>query len=170
MKLYSILMENKILWAPWRSSFILGEKEKGCPLCKAFRAKEDSVENLVVYRGKTCLVILNKYPYNAGHAMISPNRHVRSLERLTQTENDELFELTRTTVKVIKRTIRPHSLNLGMNLGASSGAGIPEHLHLHVVPRWNGDTSFMYVIGETKLVSIPLEPVYEAMRKSFSRL
>lgn len=170
MLVYSILMEDKILWAPWRSSFVLGSKEKGCPLCKAFRRKKDSPENLIVHRGRTCFVILNKFPYNSGHAMICPNRHVRSLERLTSEESDEVFELTRTTVKVLKRVIKPHSLNLGMNIGASSGAGIPEHLHMHVVPRWNGDTSFMYVIGETKVVSVPLEPVYEAIKKGFDQL
>lgn len=163
-------MTDNILWAPWRSTFVLAEKEKGCPLCKAVRKKSDSPENLIVHRGKTCFVILNKFPYNTGHAMVCPNRHIADLAKFKPEENNEFFDLTRTTVRILKKIINPHSFNLGMNLGTSSGAGIPEHLHMHIVPRWNGDTSFMMVIGKTKVVSVPLDPVYEAVKKEFDKL
>jgi len=102
--------------------------------------------------------------------MVVPLRHIAHLEDLTDDESREFFELSRQTVKVIKQAINPHSLNIGMNLGESSGAGIPEHLHLHVVPRWNGDTNFMPVIGETMVVSVPLEPIYDALRRGFASL
>ncbi len=162
-------MDDKIIWAPWRAGFVLSEKEKGCVFCNRFKM-EDSIENLIVYRGSRNFVILNKFPYNTGHCMIVPNRHIAHLEELTVEEAIEFFELTRKTVAVIKEFIRPHSLNIGMNLGESSGAGVPEHLHLHIVPRWQGDTNFMPVIGKTKVISVPLEPVYEALKNGFAKL
>jgi len=162
-------MDNKAIWAPWRAEFVLAEKEKGCIFCNRLKM-EDSIENLIVYRGDNNFVILNKFPYNSGHVMIVPNRHIAHLEELTSEEAVEFFELIRKSVVVIKKTIKPHSLNVGINLGESSGAGIPEHLHMHVVPRWQGDTNFMPVIGKTKVISLPLEPIYEALRKGFTRL
>ncbi len=162
-------MTDKTIWAPWRAEFILGKKEKGCIFCKRLKRK-DSVRNLIVYRGQKSFVILNKYPYNPGHAMVVPKRHVAHIEKLTAVEAAEFFELTRLTVKLMKKALKPHSLNIGMNLGRSSGAGIPEHLHMHIVPRWNGDTNFMPVIGETKVVSVPLEPIYDAIKKEFDKL
>jgi ATP adenylyltransferase len=162
-------MTDKTIWAPWRAEFILGEKEKGCIFCKRLKRK-DSVRNLIIYRGEKSFVILNKYPYNPGHAMVVPKRHVAHIEKLTAVEAAEFFELTRLTVKLMKKALKPHSLNIGMNLGRSSGAGIPEHLHMHIVPRWNGDTNFMPVIGLTKVVSVPLEPIYDAIKKEFDKL
>lgn len=161
-------MADKTLWAPWRAAFVLSKKGKGCIFCNRLKM-QDSVENLIVYRGKKIFVILNKFPYNSGHTMIVPNRHVAHLERLTNEEAIEFFELTRKTVSVIKKALKPHSFNVGMNLGRISGAGVPEHLHLHVVPRWHGDANFMPVIGKTKVISVPLEPVYEALRQGFSK-
>ncbi|UCG61762.1 MAG: HIT domain-containing protein [Candidatus Zixiibacteriota bacterium] len=162
-------MDDKILWAPWRAKFILAEKEKGCIFCKRLKMK-DSVKNLIVYRGEKTFVILNKFPYNSGHALIVPNRHVGQIEKLNNEEAREFFELTQKTVRAIKRVLKPSSMNLGMNLGRVSGAGIPNHVHMHVVPRWHGDTNFMPVIGRTNIVSVPLEPVYKALKKEFSRL
>ena len=162
-------MDDKILWAPWRAEFILGKKETGCVFCKRLKMK-DSVKNLILYRGEKTFVILNKFPYNSGHTLIVPKRHVGQIEKLTAEESREFFELTRQTVAVIKKALKPASLNLGMNLGRSSGAGIPGHVHMHVVPRWQGDTNFMPVIGKTSVVSVPLEPIYEAMKKEFARL
>ena len=156
------------MWAPWRAAFILGEKEKGCILCNRFRMK-DSVKNLIMYRGQTGFVILNKFPYNTGHVLIVPNRHISQLEKLKAEEAVEFFELTRKTVAAVKKTLKPHAINMGMNLGRMSGAGIPGHLHMHVVPRWNGDTNFMPVIGKTSIVSIPLEPVYDLICKELHR-
>ena len=162
-------MDDKILWAPWRAKFILGKKETGCIFCKRLKMK-DSVKNLIIYRGEKTFVILNKFPYNSGHTLIVPKRHVGQIEKLTVEESREFFELTQKTVSVIKKTLKPSSLNLGMNLGQVSGAGIPGHLHMHVVPRWHGDTNFMPVIGQTSVVSVPLEPIYKALKKEFARL
>ena len=161
-------MAEKMIWAPWRAKFILGKKEKGCVFCKRLKMK-DSAKNLIVHRGKSCFVILNKFPYNSGHTLIVPNRHIGQIEKLSDKESIELFDLTKKTVSVIKKVLKPNSLNLGMNLGRSSGAGIPGHLHMHVVPRWNGDTNFMPVIGKTDVISIPLEPIYEALKKEFEK-
>jgi len=162
-------MTDKTIWAPWRAEFVLSKKEKGCILCNRLKMK-DSVKNLIVHRGKKAFVILNKYPYNAGHIMVVPQRHVAHLEKLTEAEAAEFFELTRMAVTVIKRALRPHSLNIGMNLGRTSGAGIPDHLHMHIVPRWQGDANFMPIIGKTKVISVPLEPVYDALKKEFDKL
>jgi ATP adenylyltransferase len=162
-------MAGNMIWAPWRAAFILGKKEKGCVFCNRLRMK-DSVESLILYRGDENFVILNKYPYNTGHTLVVPNRHVGQIERLTDSEAMEFFELTRQTVAVMKRVLKPHAINVGMNLGRMSGAGIPGHVHMHIVPRWNGDTNFMPVIGRTAVVSIPLEPIWKKMRREFSRL
>jgi len=162
-------MTDKMIWAPWRSAFILDKKEKGCIFCNR-QKKKDSLKNLIIYRGKDNFIILNKYPYNTGHTLVVPYRHVGLLEKLTEEELSEFFELVRKTVVVIKKALKPNAMNLGMNLGRSAGAGVPGHIHMHIVPRWQGDTNFMPVIGKTSVVSIPLEPVYEALRKEFSRL
>ncbi len=162
-------MNDKAIWAPWRAGFVLGKKETGCIFCNRLKM-EDSIENLIVYRASKNFVILNKFPYNSGHAMIVPIRHIAHLEELTPQEAAEFFELTCKTVAVMKKTLKPHSLNIGMNLGETSGAGIPDHLHMHAVPRWQGDTNFMPVIGKTKVISVPLEPVYEALRDGFAKL
>ncbi len=129
----------------------------------------DSVKNLIVYRGEKAFVILNKFPYNTGHAMIVPYRHIGALEKLTPAEAQEIMALTQKTVVAIKRTMKPQSLNVGMNLGRQAGAGVPGHLHQHVVPRWNGDTNFMPVLGKTHVVSIPLEPIYDLLRKELNK-
>jgi ATP adenylyltransferase len=162
-------MADDIIWAPWRAAFILSEKEKGCILCNRLRMK-DSVKNLILYRGETCAVIMNKFPYNTGHLMVIPNRHISQLEKLNEAEAAEFFDLIRKSVVIIKKALKPQSMNVGMNLGRGAGAGIPGHLHMHIVPRWRGDTNFMPVIGKTHVVSIPLEPIYEKLRSEFDRL
>ncbi len=144
----------------------MSKKEKGCLFCKRLKEK-DSVKNLIVYRGKKALVILNKFPYNAGHTMIVPTRHVGQIEKLKADEAAEFFELLQKTVAIIKKVLKPTSMNLGMNLGKASGAGVPGHLHMHIVPRWTGDTNFMPIIGKTKVVSLPLDPIYKKLRKEF---
>ena len=113
------------------------------------------------------MVILNKFPYNAGHTMIVPIRHVGQIEKLKAYEGAEFFELLQKTVAVIKKILKPTSMNLGMNLGKASGAGVPGHLHMHIVPRWTGDTNFMPIIGKTKIISLPLEPIYKKLRNEF---
>jgi ATP adenylyltransferase len=159
-------MGRKYLWAPWRSSYILGQKEKGCIFCNRIKRKRDR-KDLIAYRGFKNIVILNKFPYNSGHAMIVPNRHIASIGRLTDDEAIEFFDLIRKTVEVMKKVMHPVSFNIGMNLGQSSGAGIPTHLHMHVVPRWTGDTNFMPVIGETKVVSFDLDLTWKILKEGF---
>ncbi|MEE8405384.1 MAG: HIT domain-containing protein, partial [candidate division Zixibacteria bacterium] len=137
-----------------------------CLFCKRLKEK-DSVKNLIVYRGRKALVILNKFPYNAGHTMNVPIRHVGQIEKLKAEEAAKFFELLQKTVAIIKKVLKPTSMNLGMNLGKASGAGVPGHLHMHIVPRWTGDTNFMPIIGKTKVVSLPLDPIYKKLRKEF---
>ncbi len=162
-------MSEKFIWAPWRSKFILGKKEKGCIFCNRIKRHNDRAD-LIVYRGEKVFVILNRYPYNSGHVMVLPCRHVGSLNRLTEAEAREFFELTRTTVEVIKKVFHPDSFNLGMNLGRGSGAGVPGHLHMHIVPRWSEDTNFMPVVGRTKVVSFDLNLIYRMLKRGFDSL
>ncbi len=162
-------MSDKMLWAPWRYGFIKSEKEKGCIFCNRIKMK-DSIKNLIVYRTDKSCLILNKFPYNSGHAMIVPKRHIGQIEKLNEQESADFFKLIQLSVKIIKKVLTPDSMNLGMNLGRSSGAGIPGHLHMHIVPRWLGDTNFMPVIGKTKIVSVPIKPIYDALKKEFSKI
>lgn len=161
-------MADKMIWAPWRTAFVIGKKEKGCVFCNRLK-KKDSIKNLIVFRGDKNFVILNKFPYNSGHVMVVPTRHVGQIERLTTTESIEFFALTQKTVATVKKVLKPGSMNLGMNLGRGAGAGIPGHVHMHIVPRWPGDTNFMPVIGGTRIVSVPLEPIYDALKKELAR-
>jgi len=162
-------MNKKLIWAPWRSEYILGEKEKGCVFCNRLRKRSDK-KNLIVYRGKKVFVILNKYPYNSGHSMIVPKRHIRRLDDLTNAEAVEVFATKRLTVRATHKSFNPDSFNIGMNMGEGSGAGIPEHMHMHVVPRWAEDTNFMPVIGDTEVISFPLDLIYGMLKKGFDEV
>lgn len=159
-------MADKMIWAPWRTGFVLGKKEEGCVFCNRLRQK-DSERNLILARRKHVFVILNKFPYNSGHVMVVPLRHVGQLEKLTAAESNELFEMTRISVSVIKKALKPNGFNLGMNLGRMAGAGIPGHVHMHIVPRFQGDTNFMPIVGKTEVNSIPLGPIYVSLKKGF---
>jgi ATP adenylyltransferase len=152
------------LWAPWREKFILCEKEPGCFLCRTAKEAKDE-ENLILLRGDKCFVILNRYPYNNGHLMVAPYRHVGKLESLKDEELLELLKLSQLCAKIVKAGLKPHGLNMGMNLGKVSGAGVADHLHLHIVPRWTGDTNFMPILAETKLVSVGLRQTYRRLKK-----
>ena len=122
----------------------------GCVFCDAHRRPEQS--DLIVFRGRACFVILNLYPYNNGHLMVVPNRHIGTLADATPDELDELIDLTRRAEIVLTEAYAPHGMNMGINLGKPAGAGVLDHVHLHVVPRWNGDTNFMTVVGETRVL------------------
>src|SRR4030067_2445986 len=152
------------LWAPWRENFIWGKKEKGCIFCNRLKAKKDS-DNYILRRGKTCFVILNLYPYNTGHLMVVPNRHAANLEDLSDQEAQELMTLSAKSVAALRSALTPEGFNLGMNLGCTAGAGIADHLHLHIVPRWSGDTNFMPVLAETKVLSLGLKTLYAKLKK-----
>jgi ATP adenylyltransferase len=156
------------LWAPWRERFILCEKEPGCFLCRTAREKKDD-KNFILWRGKKCFVILNRYPYNNGHLMVAPYRHVGQLENLNEEELLELFKISQLCVKIIKTAMKPHGLNLGINLGKVSGAGVADHIHLHIVPRWRGDTNFMPILAETKIVSIGLKQTYQQLKREWKK-
>jgi len=152
------------LWAPWREKFILCEKQPGCFLCRTARENQDR-KNLILFRGKRCFVILNRYPYNNGHLMVAPFRHVGKLEDLKEEEATELWKISQLCVKALKSGLKPQGINLGMNLGKVSGAGVADHIHLHIVPRWQGDTNFMPVLAETKLISVGLSNTYRLLKR-----
>jgi ATP adenylyltransferase len=148
--------------------YILGEKKRGCFFCKKLKEKKNR-KNLILYQGKYVFVVMNKYPYNNGHLMIVPKRHYLDLEQLDNKELKELFDLLRTSIKVLKACFHPHGFNIGINIGKVGGAG-EDHLHLHIVPRWAGDTNFMPVIGETKIVPEYLEKTYQRLHSAFTDL
>lgn len=152
------------LWAPWREKFILCEKEPGCFLCRTSREKQDR-KNLILFRGEKCFVILNRYPYNNGHLMIAPFRHVGKLEELRDEELTEIWKTAQLCVRALKSGLKPKGINLGMNLGKVSGAGVGDHIHLHIVPRWQGDTNFMPIFAETKVISVGLSNTYRLLKK-----
>lgn len=159
-------MEN--LWAPWRKEYIVGEKEKYCIFCKAIddNSNEDR-KNLVLYRGKECFCILNRYPYNSGHLMVVPKMHKDDLSKLTDSEMLELLSMTRDAKDILAKKMKPEGFNIGINLGRVAGAGIEDHIHIHVVPRWNGDTNFMPVIADTKVVPQSLDNLYMELKGCF---
>jgi ATP adenylyltransferase len=154
----------KPIFAPWRMEFILGPKEKGCVFCNRARRKTDR-KDLILHRGKTSFVILNKYPYNPGHLMVVPNRHVSSLTELTRQEHEEIFALMARIEKVLGKAMRPQGFNMGLNLGKAAGAGIDDHLHFHVIPRWFADTNFWPVISSTKTMPQHLLQTYDLLKK-----
>lgn len=163
-------MAEKNISAPWRSEFILGKKEKGCVFCKLAKIKKISSTNLILYRTDKSYIVMNKFPYNGGHLLVVPNRHIGVLERLTEKESTELIQLSQLAVKVLKSSLRPNAFNLGMNLGRPAGAGIPRHLHMHIVPRWTGDSNFMPIVGKTRVHSIPMEDIYKTLTEGFAKV
>ena len=148
--------------------YIMGEKKKGCFFCRKVKEKKDK-ENLILYKGEHVFVVMNRYPYNNGHLMIAPKRHYLGLEKLDDKESKELFDSLRASIKVLKACFRPHGFNIGINIGRVGGAG-EDHVHLHIVPRWAGDTNFMPVLGETKVVPEYLEKTYQRLHSAFSDL
>jgi len=147
----------KNLWSPWRSNYIESIKEKqsadGCIFCAAVEKDIADMNNLVVHKSKNTFVMMNLYPYNNGHLMIVPKRHVGSLEQITTEESHELMDEILLVEKVLQKIYSPQGFNIGANLGRAGGAGIEDHIHFHIVPRWNGDTNFMPAIGEVKVIS-----------------
>ncbi len=157
-------MEN--IWAPWRKEFILSKKEENCFFCTAIKDNQDR-KNLVLYRGKECFCILNKYPYNSGHLMVAPKMHKDDLSKLNDSELLELLTLTRDVKNILGKKLKPEGFNLGINFGKVAGAGVEDHIHLHLVPRWKGDTNFMPVIAETKVIPQSLEDLYLELKEYF---
>lgn len=162
-------METK--FTPWRMKYIKrgdGPPEGGCVFCAMTAAPpEHDAENLLLHRGERCFVVMNLYPYNTAHLMVVPFVHTADLVGLDADTAAELFALTRRTVELLGAAYQPHGFNLGMNLGHTAGAGIAEHLHMHIVPRWNGDTNFMPVVAGTKLIPEDLDGTYQRLAPAF---
>jgi len=156
----------KYIWAPWRIEYIKAEKPAGCILCDKPKEKKDK-RNYILYRGKKNFIMLNGYPYNPGHLLIAPYRHVANLEELTEAERNEHYELVSRSIIVLKKTMKPAGFNIGANLGRVAGAGIEDHFHSHVVPRWQGDNNFMPVLGEAKVIPQALADTYTSLFRKF---
>ncbi len=160
----------KKIYSPWRSSYISDtvrkKEDSGCVFCKMFKENNDE-KNFILKRSKNCSIIMNCYPYNAGHLMILPYQHKNELCDLPQETRSEIMEETNLSIEILKKTLEPEAFNLGINFGKASGGGIPSHLHLHVVPRWNGDTNFMTVIAEAKPISFDLNEIYKKLKTAF---
>jgi ATP adenylyltransferase len=164
-------VEQKNLWAPWRIEYIKGLNEKSeCFVCDYIAAPEKDAENLVLWRTENFLVLFNRFPYNNGHMLICPKRHIPDLDSASDIELAEMMILTRDCQKVLSAAVMPHGFNVGINFGRCAGAGLPEHMHIHIVPRWNGDTNFMAVCGQTDVISQGLKDLYIDLKQKSTEL
>jgi ATP adenylyltransferase len=159
-------LENKNLWAPWRIEYIRDLSEPGgCFICADFENPQDDDSNLVLWRLERCIVVLNRYPYNNGHLLVAPARHIADLDEADNEELLELLALVRESQKALSLAINPHGFNVGMNFGRCAGAGLPGHLHIHVVPRWDGDTNFINICSDTDVISQSLTELLGLLKK-----
>jgi len=155
------------LWAPWRSTYVQGaSKPDRCVFCEVAQSSSDE-ENFVLHRGELCFAMLNRFPYTSGHLMIAPYAHVSRLQQASEAATAEMMQLTRQAERALEEAYRPNGLNLGMNLGEAAGAGIEHHIHMHVLPRWNGDTNFMTATCETRVLSELLADGYRKLNGKF---
>lgn len=160
------------LWAPWRMEYIEGvdtDDEGGCIFCSKPQERDDQ-KNFIVDRAKNCFLILNIYPYSNGHLMVVPYNHTTNIGELDSETRLEIMDMIDVVVEAMKNVMRPDGFNIGMNLGRSAGAGIEDHLHMHIVPRWHGDTNFMPVIGCTKVICESLEDTYAKLKKAIEQV
>lgn len=160
-------MSDTYLYSPWRLDYILAEKAEECILCRCQSVGDES-ENLIVWRGKSCFIMLNRYPYNNGHIMLVPNRHCGSLTELDTTEMLELTQVLQAGEKVLQEVYHCDGINIGINLGRAAGAGIAEHVHIHMVPRWVGDNNFMTVVCGDRVIPESFEISWRHLRDSFA--
>ena len=151
------------LWAPWRIKYVT-QKKHTCIFCRAAKSRRDK-DNFLLERRQYCFSVLNIFPYNNGHIMVAPYRHVGSLEKLKETEILDLLRLINKTKRDLDKCLKPDGYNIGLNIGKFAGAGFPGHLHIHIVPRWGGDTNFMPVVGNTKVISQSLKELYQRLKK-----
>ena len=165
---------NRNLWAPWRMEYIRSladeNAEDGCFLCQYAANSDSDSENHVIWRGPTCLTTFNRFPYSNGHLLVAPLGHLAELDDLEDAVLDELIRQVRDARRLLAATVCAHGFNIGMNFGRCAGAGLPDHLHVHVVPRWDGDTNFMAVAGDTRVISQAIEAIYEQMRETSTQL
>ena len=162
------MSSTRKLWAPWRLEYILAEKPSGCIFC--YSPDVDRKEALLVYEGEHAFVMLNKFPYNNGHLMVAPKKHVAELTGLDEGEYDELMKLVKASSSVLKKALSPDGINVGMNIGKAAGAGIEAHIHMHLVPRWEGDTNFMPVLTDTRVMPEHLTNTYDKLEPFFREL
>jgi ATP adenylyltransferase len=166
------MAENKRLdrlWTPWRMEYILDDnKPGGCIFCDKPKEEKDR-ENMILFRGENVFVIMNRYPYNNGHLMITPYSHVSTIDSLSMDELSETFAEVQRTVRILKEAMSPEGFNIGINIGKAAGAGIEEHLHVHVVPRWGGDTNFMPVLADVRVMPELLDETYSNLYDFFNR-
>jgi ATP adenylyltransferase len=158
----------KALWAPWRMQYIGGEQRPGCLFCRVIEDPDDPDSALVVWRPPGAVVLLNKFPYNPGHALVAPVAHQPGLEELDDAQTAELMRALRTTLGVLQKALAPEGYNVGANIGRAGGAGIPDHFHFHIVPRWVGDTNFMAVVDDVKVVNEALQQTAAKLRPAFA--
>ncbi len=161
-------MTRDVLWAPWRGEYVGGPKPDGCVFCRSLEGSDDR-GSLVLLRGDRAFLILNRFPYTVGHLMVVPNRHVGAMEDLTGAEAAEVWALAVRAKRALDAVLRPHGYNVGLNLGPAAGAGVADHLHLHVVPRWVGDSNFLPVLGEVRVISQHLLETYDNLVSELSR-
>ena len=154
------------LWAPWRMDYVENAEPSTCLFCDIPSTQHDE-KSLILHRGKSVFTLMNLYPYNPGHVMIAPHRHLDDLKKLSAEEQLELIQEAARSTSLLRQTMNPDGFNLGMNLGKAAGAGVKDHLHLHVVPRWNGDTNFMPIVAETKVIPEELTATYRKLAPVF---
>ena len=156
----------KTVWAPWRMEYILSEKEEECIFCLALSERG----NLTLYKGSLSMVMMNKYPYINGHLLLAPKRHLSSLDEMTMEEMADLLKTIKDSIGILKKVMKPDGFNVGLNLGEVAGAGVEEHLHFHIVPRWHGDTNAMTVFAEVRVIPEHLEATYRNLKPYFEGL
>ena len=165
------MTERNNLWAPWRIKYIQDlsgdskTKDNECFICNNLANPQNDDENLVLWRTKSCIVILNRFPYNNGHLLIAPARHISDIDQANDEEMLEMMKLIRELKKALTLAIKPHGFNVGINFSRCAGAGLPGHMHIHVVPRWDGDTNFMSVCADTKVISQSLSELLDLLKK-----
>jgi len=160
----------KYLWTPWRSTYMQTKKTvEGCIFCIAAQHPADDETNLVVFRAEHCFVILNRYPYTSGHLMIVPYDHVSILTSMTEQAGTEMMLLARHSQTILQAAYQPEGFNMGMNMGTAAGAGIEQHLHLHLLPRWLGDANFMTTIGQARIIPEALDDTYRKLKKEYAQ-
>lgn len=156
----------KVLWAPWRMGYILSDKDQNCIFCPGEDRGKDA-ERLILFSGEQSLVMMNRFPYNNGHLLVAPVRHVAGLDELGSEEMLDLLLTVRKSIGVLKKAMKPEGFNVGLNLGHVAGAGIEEHIHFHIVPRWNGDTNYMTVLDDVRVIPEHIQETYEKLRPGF---
>ena len=156
----------KTMWAPWRMEYILGDKESGCIFCKALSEQD----NLTLYKGKETLVVMNKFPYINGHLLVSPVKHISTLDQLSKNEMGNLLKTVEQSVAILKKVMNPDGFNVGLNLGKVAGAGVEEHLHFHIVPRWFGDTNALTVFADVRVIPEHLITTYNNLKPYFDKM